>query len=189
MKKMKKQPRPADPFRVRRELTTHEQRVTWLLHFANQRDVEKLTPSEVDKLGEHLFEFAAKGEDTFVWQGESLTAAALYKIQDQLRSGLRQAIRLDDSKVHGFVGWETSLDGVTRRVSRGRSGYQGSPQATFLGAVSDLIVEDREKRFEICVRPTCERFFWKRGGSKYCSKQCADADRQKRWRNKEEKSR
>jgi len=185
MKKTKKRTVPADPFRIRRELTTHEQRVKWLLHFANQPGVEKLTPGEVDELREYLFWFAAKGQDTFGTAGESLTAAALYEIQDALRSGLRQAIRLDDSRVHGFVGWETSLDSVKRRVSRGRSAYQGTPRATFLAAVADLIAEDSEKRFEICARPTCERFFWKHGPAKYCSKLCADADRQKRWRTKE----
>jgi len=187
MKKRKPQTLSDHPIlRAMRELATGERRVSWLLDFANQPDVEKLSTEEVDELHAHLFAFAAKGESSFGTDEElPRSAATLYQLQEALRSGLRQAIKLDDSRVGGFVGWEVALDGIRRKVFRGRSAYRGELRAVFLAAVADVIAEDREKRLEICARPTCERFFWKRGRTKYCSKQCADADRQKRWRIKE----
>jgi hypothetical protein len=172
--------------RAMRELATEEKCVSWLLDFANQPDVEKLSAGEVDELHDFLFAFAAKGQSGFGTKEElPRSAAALFQLQEEARSGLRQAIRLDDPKAHGFVGWSVQLDGIERRVMRGKASYQGPLRAVFLAAVADVIAEDREKRLEMCIRPTCERFFWKRGRTKYCSKLCADADRQKRWRTKE----
>lgn len=172
-------------FRAERELATDQQRVDWMLRFANQSDVEKLSQDEVDEIHEYLFAFAANRQPSFGTKEElPRSAAALYAIQDALRSGLRQAIRLDDRKVHGFAGWEVALDSIGRRVMRGQSSYQGPLRAVFLAAVADLIAADNEKRFEECVRSTCRRFFWRRGSTKYCSKLCADADRQRRWRRK-----
>jgi len=197
---MKKKMKPAVPehplFRATRELATDQQRVDWLLRFANQPDVEKLSSEQIDETYEYLFAFAANRAPSFGTEEElPRSAAVLFEIQDAVRSGLRQAIRLgkfgdrtrtaSDPQVRGWVGWQVSLDGIRRRVMRGQSSYQGTLRAVFLAAVADVIAEDREKRLEMCARPTCGRFFWKRSGMKYCSSSCAAADRQKRWRTKE----
>jgi hypothetical protein len=178
-------------FRAERELASDQKRIDWLLAFANQPDVEKLSSDKVDEVHDYLFAFAANRASSFGTEEEwPRTAAALFEIQDAVRSGLRQAIKLDNSNVGGFAGWEVALDGVKRRTLRGQHpAYQGSLRTVFLAAVADVIANDREKRLEMCTRPTCERFFWKRGRMKYCSNPCADADRQKRWRNKEEGAR
>ncbi len=191
MKKKIKRPVPEHSlFRARRELATDQQRVDWLLRFANQPDVEKLSAGGVDELHYFLFAFAAKGQASFGIKEElPRSAASLYQLQEEARSGLRQAIKIDASgKVfRGFVGWPVELDGIKRRVMRGQSSYQGPLRAVFLAAVADVIAEDSEKRLEMCARPTCERFFWKRSRMKYCSSPCAAADRQKRWRINQEK--
>ncbi len=188
---MKKKIRRAVPehpyFRAKRELANQQQRVDWLLGFANQSSVEKLSSDEIHQTYTYLRAFSAKDADS---SGTTIelpySAAFLYEIQQTLRSGLRIAIKLDD-RVGGHAGWPVTLDNIERRVFRGHSSYRGPLRAIFLAAVADAIAEDREKRFEMCARPTCERFFWKRASMKYCSNPCADADRQKRWRNNQQK--
>jgi hypothetical protein len=174
-----------------REMLTDEARLRWLFEFANREDLLELSHQQLVSQYAHIFAFAAKGrtfssEMQIAQQAESQMSDArafLFEIREALRSGLRQVIELGRSRKADFVGWETNLDGVTRRVMRGSSAYEGPLRTTFLAAVADVIAEDRQKRIELCPRYACKRFFWKAGGAKYCSRNCADADRQKRWRN------
>jgi hypothetical protein len=177
-----------------REMATDTGRLRWLFEFANRNDLLGLSPEQLAEQYAHLFAFAANRQKTL--ETEMLSAEAdaanarawLFEIQEALRSGLRQVIQLDSPREAGFTGWETDLDGVKRRVRRGRSAYRGPLRTTFLAAVADVIADDREKRIELCAKSICKRFFWKVGRARYCSRSCADADRQKRWRTKEEEA-
>jgi hypothetical protein len=171
--------------RAMRELETEEQRIDWLLTFANQLDVDKLSTDQLDEIYDGpLFIFSLRGGEGGVEEERPRSAAELFVLQEALRSGLRQSIKLDDSRVGGFAGWEIALDQVKRRVFRGHSCYFGPLRAAFLAAAADVIVEDREKRLMIC--PKCERFFLrKHRRARYCTSRCADAARQKRYRTAE----
>jgi len=172
-----------------------QSRIERLLAFANQRDIERLPDDALGEAYDFIFDFVrgdAKGLS--VEEEEPRSGAALLRLQEALCSGLRQGVKLDRSPLPGggeavvsvFYGWEVSLEGLKRYVLRGQSAYHGTLRAVLLAALADLIANDRAKRLAMCQRPTCERFFWKKDTRQnYCSKNCADADRQKRWRTKE----
>jgi hypothetical protein len=189
MKRKAKTAVPEHPFfRALRELGTEQARRRWLFEFVSRNDIESLSQKQGDEIYDYLWAFCrAQGVEHV-----EANAADLMLLQEEARSGLRQAILHEEvgkPVVRGRAGWEVRVDDVVRHVSRGSCHTSGPLRTLFLSAVADIIAADRDKRIRKCARPTCKRPFYKFGRVKYCSKACADADRQMRWRNKEEVSR
>jgi hypothetical protein len=175
--------------RAQRELSTEQGRRRWLFDFVGRDDIGSLSPKQVTEMYDYLHAFC-RTKGIII---EDPGAASLALLQEEARSGLRQSILHEEvgkPVFRGFrVGWEVRVDDVVRHVTRGSCHTSGPLRTLFLSAVADLIAADRDKRIRECARPTCERPFYKFGRVKYCCKACADADRQMRWRNKEEVSR
>jgi hypothetical protein len=187
MKRKAKTAVPEAPlFRAQRELSTELGRCRWLFDFVRRDDIGSLSQEQVAEMYDYLHAFCRTEGITI----EDPGAASLALLQEEARSGLRQSILHEEvgkPVVRGFgVGWEVRVDDVVRHVTRGSCHTSGPLRTLFLSSVADLIAADRDKRIRECARPTCKRLFYKFGRVKYCSKACADADRQMRWRNKEE---
>lgn len=176
------------------ELKTDEARLHWLLDFVNRKDLLDLSPEQVEELADYCTAFSRAGTEADVKR--DLTPAGMFELQQAAITGLRMAIQMDNlnrsggPEQRGRVGWRLELDRVVRHTVRAQpAGFEGPLRTVVLATAGDLVAADHERRIEICAKPGCGRFFLRFGRQKYCSQNCADTDRQKRYRDKsEEKS-
>jgi hypothetical protein len=183
-------------FEVMLELKDEETRLKRLCDLINRKGLLELSESHLFEVQEFIIGFALRaGGIQFRGQRYDpshpnaptrLSAPELYEMQQTAASGVRQAILFDDGKSFGNVGWRLEIEPIVRHTVRGRENrYHGALRTIFLLAVADVMAADHEKKIAVCRKATCEKFFVRSGRSKYCSRSCADAARQRRWRTKE----
>jgi hypothetical protein len=148
----------------RRVGETPEQRLRWIVILA-QRDLDDLTPGEIEALGDDLRMAAIFSLPRGV--GLNTTTAAmppgvLQRYQDDIDRGLRAVLGKDSR-------WPLSGRPVLERRAGGfRIAVEGDEKTGILSGVAQLVVEAGD-RLRACQDPACGAAFVATRRQNYCS--------------------